>query len=750
MRFQIWLLVIILAGPFVSMATADIRYDLHFSDGTRQTLDSVAKLLTTDRNRDEIKKLLNRDNRLQVVWRAGGQPQPQAPFLEMASGDLLPATVIGYQSAGPDGVPPAHFRVKPTHWPVTEAIELRIKASEVRRIVFQETRTLPFQTNQIVVGDGRVLMADRVSLQTDGIRALGNFGAGASRFATFSFSELDELHFESTSPAEAMASDGLYALAIEDEWLATIADAGGGRYSQTLSRSRVEKVREAARSTVYVNVAQIQPLWSLDAIWINVEEVSSIAYRRPNEMPLANLPVDEADQTKLLHAWKWQRNANVAGGRMAVKERGANTGFGVHANQSIAIELPPGAQKISGFVGIDQMVGRRGCAQTFIRRDSLNGKELWKSDFLRGGEPAAHFTNVDVNGAKQVVLVADAAASKFPSGADPLDIGDHVDWLAPVATVDLKAVHPQLPYADWVAALTSWKLPDNAEKRLKIVNFWNERLKQWRTALDIEHDGEFKEKPFSLTRNEKITLRNALVFGEVARSSDGQGSHSVYVLVDGEKINSSGNGGLSTTYLRKHRSSIRTWDLGDLVGGEAHEITMSFEHDTKKSSKQPDPLMFHEGSLRPLIHNLASTGEPISPTVSLESLSPTKTEGNREDMKFAAGTLTNGEPLLLHAYRLKKGIGVASGVTLHYDLKPDWKRFVAVIGLADGAKSIGPFQVFVDGEIVYESVESEDFGRTDPGEQIDVAIPADAKEMVLKLGGTESYGAWGFSGFLTE
>lgn len=747
MFFRLLLLMAFFA--LAPMARAEL-YEAYYANGDSRPLNSVRNLLDVFPHHGDGRKLLEGDNPIRTVRHRTSQSELKPPFVELANGDCLPGKVISRHAAQAGGFPPAHFVVQAETWPLATASVVRIRESQVRRIVFDDPPADPWEANRIATRDGRLLRATKLAFSENGLRALGDFGVGQPRFTTLDFSEVAELCLAAQPVAEAMASDSLLAIHSGDEWLATVGDAQGGRYTAPTSRSRVEQVKLVRRpQEPLVGYTQLQPLWSLDPLAIELEQVISISYRKPSELPLAAFPTEETGEAKSIHRWTWRRNANVVGEPLAVGKTSADTGFGVHASQALLVSLPPGAVSISGAVGIDRVVGDGGCVKAFIRRDSVQGGELWKSDFLLGGQTAATFENVAVRGVEKIVLVADAAATDFPEGADPLDIGDHVDWLAPMVTVDLEAIHPQPPYDNWLPELAGWNFPENERSRLKLKHFWNEQSLRWNIALDIDHHGDLAEKPFRLTRREKISLANAFFHGKVTRSGDANGSHVVMIEIDGEKANTTMNGGLHTTYLRNNRTGSRHWIFAEYAGKEV-DMAMVFTPDTKKSDKHPEPVAVIAASLLPLVRNLPSSGEPISPDVALESLKPTAVENIPDGYEFKAGKLTNGEPLALRNWPMNKGIGAPTGGRLTYALDPKWKRFVAVIGLAEGSTAAGPYQVVVDGDILWESIEPNDFGRNTQGEQIDVALPDGAREIILKMDGREAFGAWAHAGFVEE
>jgi alpha-galactosidase len=91
-------------------------------------------------------------------------------------------------------------------------------------------------------------------------------------------------------------------------------------------------------------------------------------------------------------------------------------GFGTHANSILRIALRGKAERFTATVGVDDEVGQRGSVVFKVVGD---GKTLWESGVLRGGD-AAKEASVDLHGVnKLLLLVGDAE--------DDINY-DHADW----------------------------------------------------------------------------------------------------------------------------------------------------------------------------------------------------------------------------------------------------------------------------------------------------------------------------------
>jgi hypothetical protein len=145
--------------------------------------------------------------------------------------------------------------------------------------------------------------------------------------------------------------------------------------------------------------------------------ISRIDLRSRRMTMLSDLtPAAQSGDSALGIEWPMQKDRSVTGGPMRLSGRTIARGVGVHGGTTLAYTLDGGYEKFTAIVGLDESVGRRG---SVIFRVVGDGKELFKSDLLRGGTAAVP-VSVEIVGVKKLELVADPA--------DGLDIGDHADW----------------------------------------------------------------------------------------------------------------------------------------------------------------------------------------------------------------------------------------------------------------------------------------------------------------------------------
>jgi len=141
--------------------------------------------------------------------------------------------------------------------------------------------------------------------------------------------------------------------------------------------------------------------------------------------------------------------------------------------------------------------------------------------------------------------------------------------------------------------------------------------------------------------------------------------------------------------------------------------------------------------------------EPPLPDVYLSDLTPIEaTTGFGQIQKNKS---VEGKPLTIAGQVYERGLGMHANATLVYQLKPEYKRFVAVVGVDDEVTGRGSveFTVYADGQLIAET------GVVPVGDVqfIDVEIPAGAKQIKLEAlqgadGMSFDHADWANAGFI--
>jgi alpha-galactosidase len=106
----------------------------------------------------------------------------------------------------------------------------------------------------------------------------------------------------------------------------------------------------------------------------------------------------------------------IAGGPLSIHGEKFARGVGTHATSKFRVKLDGQAREFTADVGVDDSAGNQGSVEFIVSGD---GKVLWRSGVLKGGDPARP---VDVNlaGVKTLVL-------RVTDGGDG-ESNDHADW----------------------------------------------------------------------------------------------------------------------------------------------------------------------------------------------------------------------------------------------------------------------------------------------------------------------------------
>ena len=154
-------------------------------------------------------------------------------------------------------------------------------------------------------------------------------------------------------------------------------------------------------------------------------------------------------------------------------------GLGVHAEQELTFALPAVASSFECRVGLDAQASRGGAARA---RALVDGARRFESPLLVGSQQQASVPAVKLGPrAKRLSLVADMARDA-PSGSDPFDIRDLVDWLEPVLRCDPQQLALELERA-MPAPVPGWTIEPPAGEAWRLAN-----------ALDIAYSAA--RRPF--------------------------------------------------------------------------------------------------------------------------------------------------------------------------------------------------------------------------------------------------------------
>jgi hypothetical protein len=182
-------------------------------------------------------------------------------------------------------------------------------------------------------------------------------------------------------------------------------------------------VRDGSRfdgvlQSVHAGSWRVRPLWEeTRTIPLDISEVVSVQIMGGKVQYLSELPVSSAKETPLIappHSHRIDRNCE--GGELSIGGASFPWGIGVHANSELTYDLGRRFSRFCATIGLDGNAGREG---TVVFRVSGDGKELYRSPVMKGGDAPAQIA-VDIRGVNQLTLAV--------GDADGSDLGDAADW----------------------------------------------------------------------------------------------------------------------------------------------------------------------------------------------------------------------------------------------------------------------------------------------------------------------------------
>lgn len=119
--------------------------------------------------------------------------------------------------------------------------------------------------------------------------------------------------------------------------------------------------------------------------------------------------------------WPHRVDQSVTGRALTAGGRVFGHGFGVHAPSKLVWKLAGGWSKLRGRVAVDDEVLGLGERGSVVFRVLLDGKKVWESAVLHGGDAPVAFPAIELGTASELTLEVDPGADSF--------VADRADWL---------------------------------------------------------------------------------------------------------------------------------------------------------------------------------------------------------------------------------------------------------------------------------------------------------------------------------
>ena len=419
---------------------------------------------------------------------AGGPSSDSGPpnssgesCIEFFGGDRLPCTVEEYRSGAENWRErqPPHLVVKPLAGidsPGTPPrTTVRIAVDWIRRIVWKRRDGRPADPATIHLADGRTIFFRSLRWSTRGVLVLHDQGT-----ERIPFDDIAELQMPVRDGWDAYFDTVAMLAPDAASRLMRLETAAGLVATTSLERFRATGNPPDPRSWQHL----VQPAWCLDPLWLSNPEIRMRRFFLPQEVPLSTIaPTSVKRDAKFGGGWSWQTDRSVQGTPLEARRAPLDPkptpfgwGFGVQSRCDLVFPLPTIVTAFRSSVALDALARSGGCARASVHANAAGEQPLWQSGFLVGSTEVADTGSLSLagpdGGQKSLVLVADTAHDGRPTGADPYDVRDLVDWLEPVVSLDpdkLKAVvQTRLPQT--IAAWQGWSLDAKEAETLVVTN----------------------------------------------------------------------------------------------------------------------------------------------------------------------------------------------------------------------------------------------------------------------------------------
>ncbi|QDU27654.1 NPCBM/NEW2 domain protein [Anatilimnocola aggregata] len=764
------LLVLLVSAGLSATETAaaekgeSARFSLHFRSGEHVAANDLeAWPITGSSTNSKLgrRDLFAKDNPVRLIRDHEAKIELRVPLVIMANGDVI--TGLPRQLVATDGrqgqLQQVRLQLDSPLMPV-DGTGVSVRTDRVQRIIGQESRQrrpAP-EPGTVVLLDGRELKGSSIRWQEYGLSILTDDGIVQAEFT-----DLADVVFPQVDQLAAVVEDSLGAGSMTGPAIMRLAINSGAVLTGARVSREVERIRSRKGSTVEV-MYYVQPAWSSHPIAIPESEIAWIGYRQSSEIPLSLLPAETHVNQRLIgKPQTWLRNRSHTGPMAASGRLESDLGLATHSISQIVFKLPAGAASLSTTVGLDRSAGNGGCVRCRIAEWDASARQpgttLWDSGILQGSDGPKSTGAVNVQSLANIVLITDDAHDERPAGADPLDIRDAVCWLAPLVEIDPQYLRRPEAVAQSLPGLNVWQQQSEDWSRVSVGERWSEAADRWEAVLSIPANTKLQ-----LRRTAKITSLGD-VLEMVTAVSRNPTEQQLELRVNDqvvEWLTSEDREAMATRHEKYVQPWIRRnnrfsdmreelmsdtlaywWDLQEFRG---REVTLDL---TLSAGSREVKLVWQDCSLRSAIGNLPASGE--LPKVDVKLTEATLAHSSLPHNRYAFRDLMpyrgkDAQPIRFLGQVRTGGYGMVRNSQLTFELKPEYRKFVAVVGSC--YHTSGALRVMVDGKVLWERPK---MNSLRPAELIELPLPADAKQLTLINGVDgiyESAAAWTDAGFI--
>jgi len=510
-RWMLLAVAVLFGAAPVAVVAADARYLAVFADGSRKEGNAItgwdgasSPSLDGANLADPAHPLRWLRDRAQDIT----SPSIALGRIEFADGDCLFGRVTDLDRSSSEESSPgqSYLRVE-TRWAANSPAaapryEVRVRPQFVRRIVWGREPVRRGDPGTVVLHDGRRLSFRALRWQSNSLQLLED-----GKIHEIPFDHIVELCCRQDDPWQAYY-----------EQLATLSPDGTSRLVRLEStRGLVATTSELRFRAASHGAAQkpgsnwyhvVQPIWSLDPIWVPFDTIRTRWSFAPHEVPLSwRCPHRVVEKAILGQGWPWMADRNVQGGDLGSGDLEFGWGLGVQASGELWFELPETAQAFRTRAGLDRIAGTGGCVQARVYLDRPEGGPCFQSKTLVGSaetvDSGAIALAPPAGGRKSLILVADALPADAPPDADPLDIRDRLDWLEPLLLLDPARLRKQIEanLTRAVSAWEGWEARVEGDQPIKLETRWDREAQPepaW--ALGVSTSG----RPLTLSGRRQV------------------------------------------------------------------------------------------------------------------------------------------------------------------------------------------------------------------------------------------------------
>jgi HEAT repeat protein len=395
-------------------------------------------------------------------------------FVEMIGGDRIVGEVVGYvpkvestdKTLPYVEVKPTRLAVLPAHYQDDPLEVARVYTRWIRRIVWESRGKTRFVPGMAYLRNGAQIEFRSLRWEPDTVVVLDQ-----DRIKRILIRDIAELHMPIDDPWTAYYEQLAVLGCRKTDRLTRLNYDDGTRV--TVCADRLLPFFEFVSNEPNDWKHGVRPAWCADALAAKHRSIAVRYAMTPDEVPLFSPDNRHSSYDGL---WPWQADRNVNGGQLRCGDEQYEWGFGVHADSVLSFRIPNIATQFRSQFGLDAMVGTRGCARTFVRlQTSDRVTKLYQSPVLIGSASSIDTGTVTLpklDGDAKLELVADSAHRDRPSGADPLNIRDMVDWLEP--RLKLNAAQLEMNVVEAAAMLDpAWfKRESIVDQRAVVRRLW--------------------------------------------------------------------------------------------------------------------------------------------------------------------------------------------------------------------------------------------------------------------------------------